>query len=247
MKKRRNALETGRFIFLRQQNANKISELDESNHLPLVFKEVEVGFIILLLPIHERQVFDCKNRYGEVMPQQEKALEALGFELPYPDKKISKTNNRKVVFDAKCREILFDICEKRGLHLDKNPEFGQKKHFEKQEYIIQKQNEVLEKKAAELSKMQSQLDEMTLKVEELDTLVDEVAESAYDKAVEVVTKTVQLETMKADLNQVESVSSMLDDKKKNYPIKKKIVAETPKTDKRIIRRRSRIIRSCYCT
>ena len=28
--------------------------------------------------IHERHVFDCENRYGEIAPQQEKALEALG-------------------------------------------------------------------------------------------------------------------------------------------------------------------------
>ena len=34
--------------------------------------------------IHERHVFDCENKYGEVAPQQEKALEALGFELPNP-------------------------------------------------------------------------------------------------------------------------------------------------------------------
>ena len=34
--------------------------------------------------IHERHVFDCKNRYGELCPQQEKALEELGFELPDP-------------------------------------------------------------------------------------------------------------------------------------------------------------------
>ena len=34
--------------------------------------------------IHERHVFDCENKYGEVAPQQEKALEALGFELPSP-------------------------------------------------------------------------------------------------------------------------------------------------------------------
>lgn len=32
--------------------------------------------------IHERHVFDCENKYGEIAPQQEKALEALGFELP---------------------------------------------------------------------------------------------------------------------------------------------------------------------
>ena len=32
--------------------------------------------------IHERHVFDCKNRYGELCPQQEKALEELGIPLP---------------------------------------------------------------------------------------------------------------------------------------------------------------------
>ena len=31
--------------------------------------------------IHERHVFDCENRYGEVAPQQEKALEALGVDV----------------------------------------------------------------------------------------------------------------------------------------------------------------------
>ena len=32
--------------------------------------------------IHERHVFDCENRYGELCPQQEKALEELGVPLP---------------------------------------------------------------------------------------------------------------------------------------------------------------------
>ena len=36
--------------------------------------------------IHERHGFDCENKYGEIAPQQEKALEALGFELPDPEK-----------------------------------------------------------------------------------------------------------------------------------------------------------------
>ena len=31
--------------------------------------------------IHERHVFDCENKYGEIAPQQEKALEALGLSL----------------------------------------------------------------------------------------------------------------------------------------------------------------------
>ena len=32
--------------------------------------------------IHERHVFDCENRYGELCPQQEKALEELGILSP---------------------------------------------------------------------------------------------------------------------------------------------------------------------
>ena len=37
--------------------------------------------------IHERHVFDTTNRYGEIEPKQEAALEELGFELPNPEKK----------------------------------------------------------------------------------------------------------------------------------------------------------------
>ena len=50
--------------------------------------------------IHERHVFDCKNRYGVLCSQQEKALEELGFELPDPDKPKGKHNNRKQTFDV---------------------------------------------------------------------------------------------------------------------------------------------------
>lgn len=53
--------------------------------------------------IHERHVFDCENKYGEIKPQQEKALEALGFEFPFPDRPMGKKNNRKMVFDKECR------------------------------------------------------------------------------------------------------------------------------------------------
>lgn len=123
------------------------------------------------------------------------------------------------------RVILFDICEKHGLHLDQEPVYGSRKYLEKQDYIILKQKEILEQKEAELSQVQNQLDEMTLKVEGLETLVDEVAEAAYDKAVEVVTNTVQVETMKADLHQVNEVRAKLGDKTKHYPIKEKNFAE----------------------
>ena len=73
--------------------------------------------------IHERHVFDCENKYGEVAPQQEKALEALGFDLPDPGKPLSRRNNRKITFDAACRKMLFEIAKRHGLDLEEEAEY----------------------------------------------------------------------------------------------------------------------------
>ena len=83
--------------------------------------------------IHERHVFDCENKYGEIAPQQEKALEALGFDLPDPDKPLSRRNNRKITFDAACRKMLFEIAKRHGLELEEEAEYGNCKYLEKQE------------------------------------------------------------------------------------------------------------------
>ena len=91
--------------------------------------------------IHERHVFDATNRYGEIEPKQETALEELGFELPDPEKKRSKTNNRKVAFDSACRTMFLDICKRHGLELDEEPSYGGRKYLEKQDYIRMKQKE----------------------------------------------------------------------------------------------------------
>lgn len=80
--------------------------------------------------IHERHVFEATNEYGEIEPKQEAALEELGFELPDPEKKRSKTNNRKVVFDSACRTMFLDICKRHGLELDEEPSYGGRKYLE---------------------------------------------------------------------------------------------------------------------
>ena len=146
--------------------------------------------------IHERHVFDCENKYGEVAPQQEKALEALGFELPDPDKPLSRRNNRKISFDAACRKMLFEIAKRHGLELEEEAEYGNRKYLEKQDFILAKQKE-------QLAAQQSKLDELTLKVNDMETLIDEVATVAYDKAVEGVTDVVRTETRKEDMQMIE--------------------------------------------
>ena len=122
--------------------------------------------------IHERHVFDCENKYGEIAPQQEKALEALGFELPDPDKPLSRRNNRKISFDAACRKMLFEVAKRHGLDLEEEAEYGNRKYLEKQDFILAKQKE-------QLAAQQSKLDELTLKVNDMETLIDEVLAAAY--------------------------------------------------------------------
>ena len=148
--------------------------------------------------IHERHVFDCENKYGygEVAPQQEKALEALGFELPDPGKPLSRRNNRKITFDAACRTMLFEIAKRHGLELEEEAEYGNRQYLEKQDFILAKQKE-------QLAAQQSKLDALTLKVSDMETLLENVSAAAYDKAVEVVADVVRTETRKEDMRMIE--------------------------------------------
>ena len=142
--------------------------------------------------IHERHVFDCENKYGELCPQQEKALEALGIPLPNPDKPRGRNNNRKMTFDLICRNLLFDVCRQYGLEIEEAPEYGGKKYLEKQEFIIQAQKE-------KIARQEQMIKEQEEKIMDNETLIDEVSEIAYDKAVEVVTEKVRAQTQEEDI------------------------------------------------
>ena len=173
--------------------------------------------------IHERHVFDCENRYGELCPQQEKALEKLGVPLPCPDKPKGKNNNRKLTFDKECRELLFAVCKRHGLHLDKVPVYGGRDYLEKQDYILEKQKskltetrhmiadseQIIVQKEQQIEQKEQVLEELTLKIEDVEGIVSEVAEKAYEKACEVVTDTVAEQTRNEDIKAIEQYSTWL--------------------------------------
>ncbi len=166
--------------------------------------------------IQERHVFDCKNKYGEIAPQQEKALEALDIPLPDPDRPKGKYNNRKMVFDDICRTMLFDICKAHGVYLDEEPTYGGRAYLEKQDYIrmkqkeeIEKQGEVIQAQDAEISEKAGRLDELTMKISDAEKLIDEVADAAYEKAIESVADMVMFETQRQDLHALEEYRKWL--------------------------------------
>ena len=169
--------------------------------------------------IHERHVFDCENKYGEIAPQQEKTLEKLGVELPDPSKPKGKLNNRKITFDKICRTLLLDISKKHGLNLDVEPEFGGREYLDKQDYILMKQAEKIEKQEQRLEKLE-------VTINDTEAFVEKVADVAYEKAVDVVTEKVVEETHNADFAIIEDFKRDLTSKENpNSPEVKRLAGK----------------------
>ena len=123
--------------------------------------------------IHERHVFDCENKYGELCPQQEKALEELGIPLPNPDRKKGRNNNRKQTFDAECRKMLFRICARHNLHLQIEPTYGGRSYLEKQDFIIENQKEKISVQRDILSENERAIEEQEKKIQKAEKAVSQ--------------------------------------------------------------------------
>ena len=171
--------------------------------------------------IHERHVFDCENQYGEIMPQQEKALEKLNIDLPFPNKAPGKHNNRKMKFDSICRCLLIDVAKKYGIDIAEEPIYGGREYLEKQDYIREKLQAEIAEQNANLKEKESELEEITLKISNAEQFADDVAEVAYEKAVEVVTEKVREETRNEDFALIEEYgNSIINNSKNSEPVRK---------------------------
>lgn len=194
--------------------------------------------------IHERHVFDCKNKYGELCPQQEKALEELGIPLPNPDKKKGRNNNRKQTFDTECRKMLFRICEKHNLHLQKEPSYGGRAYLEKQDFIIEKQKEVLfeqreilagtaraiEEREEKLRQAENAISQRKNVIEKQDMLIAE-------KNAEIMEKHSALEEVTMKLAEVETLADEVAEQayeKACEVVADTVRAETRKEDMKIL-------------
>lgn len=60
------------------------------------------------LHAHVRGVWLYKNKDGVLEPKQDKALEQLGYELPNPNEKKSRYNNRKMAWTEKEQSMWYD-------------------------------------------------------------------------------------------------------------------------------------------
>lgn len=70
---------------------------------------------------HIRRVWQYQDEAGTWHVGQNKALKAAGVELPDPSKPEGPKNNRKMTYDAMCRERWLDICEQHGFEMERTP------------------------------------------------------------------------------------------------------------------------------
>lgn len=94
--------------------------------------------------IHIRRVWIYEengiNKIG-----QEKALKQAGIPLPDPSQPEGRYNNRKMVYDRMMREKFYELCEERGIEIDRTVQ--ERRHLDKISYItreIEKERELAE-------------------------------------------------------------------------------------------------------
>lgn len=171
------------------------------NHLALISATMHVDESTS--HIHERYVLHYKDAQGVLHTGMKKSLEAAGVELFDPSKPEGQFNNRKMTFDAECREKWLDIVEQelqnyKDVELDRTVDLERKqsriKHMgvdswrayqgamnrvSRTVYILKKKEEELREKEDDIIMEREQLNEdaerLRLAAEQQDANLEDIA------------------------------------------------------------------------
>lgn len=120
--------------------------------------------------VHSRRVWHYQGADGMFRIGQEKALEAAGVQLPNPDQKVGRRNNRKMTFDKMTRELWLDVLKEHGLDIEREPIPDGKHNREKEEMIRDKYQDMLQEAAKakeQVEQMEKDLAEARSEIERL--------------------------------------------------------------------------------
>lgn len=113
---------------------------------------------------HIRRAWEYSGKDGRALGQ-DKALQAAGIFLPDPGKPKGRHNNRKMTFDREMRDKWLDICEARGIKLDREP-VPDMRHKDKADFIR-------DKLAQEIQRDTKARDEVREELQDAERLYDE--------------------------------------------------------------------------
>ena len=93
---------------------------------------------------HLRMTFSALDKFGQRVPNQAQAFEAMGIQRPDPTTKEGKYNCPLITFSEIIRTQFYDLCEKRGIVIDREVKNPSQKHLSVLEYKCKKMEEVVD-------------------------------------------------------------------------------------------------------
>ena len=93
---------------------------------------------------HLRMTFSALDKFGQRVPNQSQAFEAMGIQRPDPNAKEGKYNCPLITFSEIIRTQFYDLCEKRGIVIDREVKNPSQKHLSVLEYKCKKMEEVVD-------------------------------------------------------------------------------------------------------
>ena len=139
---------------------------------------------------HLRRVWYAHDKNGNLYPAKDKALEELGIELPHPEKKKDRYNNRTIAQTEEERQIWYDVLLEHGIVVDrvadldnadhlapkeyKRQKNAQEKEIKDRERIIEQQKNKIESNRYTIEEQEKELDEIISKTEKETKLYDKL-------------------------------------------------------------------------
>ena len=93
---------------------------------------------------HLRMTFSALDKFGQRVPNQSQAFEAMGIQRPDPTTKEGKYNCPLITFSELIRQEFYDLCEKRGIVIDREVKNPSQKHLSVLEYKCKRMEEVVD-------------------------------------------------------------------------------------------------------
>ena len=119
---------------------------------------------------HLRMTFSALDKFGQQVPNQAQAFEAMGIQRPDPTTKEGKYNCPLITFSEIIRTEFYDLCEKRGIIIDREVKNPSQKHLSVLEYKCQQLEAAAAEQAQAIEAAQAEIEEVRA---ERDTLRDQ--------------------------------------------------------------------------
>ena len=180
--------------------------------------------------IHFRFTLGARDKFGHFVPNQNQALEAMGFK-PELGKARGRYNNPLVAFTDELRETFYRACERRGIEIDREVTSGSRRQLE----LLAQKCKGLEKEVAEreqqVQQLEHQLEKAGVKKDEIALAAQKAQEALEATQDETLSLEQQIKALRGSLTALEVKNEHLSEYKSKL---EKRLAEVTEQGKAIV-------------